>query len=74
MGIVELNRRLSLYLGIPAIRHCYVMAKSTGRQGNDLKRALPSMDEVVLDQVKMVLIIRKVVQTSKDKGMWPMSC
>ncbi|CAL5325865.1 unnamed protein product [Camellia sinensis] len=33
MGIVELNRRLRLNLGIPAIRHCYALAKSSGQQG-----------------------------------------
>ncbi|THF98825.1 hypothetical protein TEA_001757 [Camellia sinensis var. sinensis] len=39
MGIVELNRRLRLNLGIPAIRHCYALAKSSGRQGRYFLRA-----------------------------------
>lgn len=39
MGLVELNCQLGLNLGIPAIRHCYVMAKSTGRQGRYFLRA-----------------------------------
>lgn len=39
MGIVELNHQLGLNLGIPANRHCYVMAKSTGRQGRYFLRA-----------------------------------
>ena len=39
MGIVEINRRLRVNLGIPAIRHCYVLAKSTGRLGRYFLRA-----------------------------------
>ncbi|GMP75933.1 hypothetical protein CsSME_00032841 [Camellia sinensis var. sinensis] len=39
MGIVELNRCLRLNLGIPAIRHCYALAKSSGRQGSYFLRA-----------------------------------
>ncbi|GMP94011.1 hypothetical protein CsSME_00043627 [Camellia sinensis var. sinensis] len=31
MGIVEFNQRLRINLGIPAIRHCYALAKSFGR-------------------------------------------
>lgn len=30
IGVIELNRRLRLNLGIPAIRHCYALAKSSG--------------------------------------------
>ncbi|GMQ09847.1 hypothetical protein CsSME_00053087 [Camellia sinensis var. sinensis] len=33
MGIVELNRRLRINLGVPAIRHSYALAKSSGRLG-----------------------------------------
>lgn len=39
MGIIELNRRLKINLSIPAIRHCYVLAKSTGRLGHYFLRA-----------------------------------
>lgn len=39
MGIVELNLRLRLNLGILAIRHCYALAKSSGRQGRYFLRA-----------------------------------
>ncbi|GMP91952.1 hypothetical protein CsSME_00042404 [Camellia sinensis var. sinensis] len=33
MGVIELNRRLQLDLGVSAIRHCYVLIKSSGQQG-----------------------------------------
>ncbi|GMP47623.1 hypothetical protein CsSME_00015285 [Camellia sinensis var. sinensis] len=33
MGVIELNRRLRINLGIPAIRHCYALAKSSDRLG-----------------------------------------
>ena len=33
MRIIELSRRLRINLGIPAIRHCYALANSSGRQG-----------------------------------------
>ncbi|GMP68674.1 hypothetical protein CsSME_00028216 [Camellia sinensis var. sinensis] len=39
MGIVELNRHLRIDLGIPAIRHCYALAKSSGRLGRYFLRA-----------------------------------
>ena len=39
MGVVELNRRLRINLGIPAIRHCYALAKSSGRLGRYFLRA-----------------------------------
>ena len=39
MGIVELNRRLRIDLGIPAIRHCYALAKSSDRLGRYFLRA-----------------------------------
>lgn len=39
MGIIELNQRLRINLGIPAIRHCYALAKSSGRQGRYFLRA-----------------------------------
>ncbi|GMP42092.1 hypothetical protein CsSME_00011949 [Camellia sinensis var. sinensis] len=39
MGVIELNRRLRINLGIPAIRHCYALAKSSGRLGQYFLRA-----------------------------------
>ena len=39
MGIIALNRRLGLNLGIPTIRHCYALAKSSGRHGRYFLRA-----------------------------------
>ncbi|GMP56021.1 hypothetical protein CsSME_00020647 [Camellia sinensis var. sinensis] len=39
MEIVELNRCLRLNLGIPTIRHCYALAKSSGRQRRSFLRA-----------------------------------
>ena len=39
MGIVELNRRLRIDLGAPAIRQCYALAKSSGRLGKYFLRA-----------------------------------
>ncbi|GMQ09411.1 hypothetical protein CsSME_00052800 [Camellia sinensis var. sinensis] len=39
MGIVKLSRHLRLNLGIPAIRHYYALAKSSGRQGRYFLRA-----------------------------------
>ena len=39
MGIVALNCHLGINLGILAIRHCYALAKSSGRQGRYFLRA-----------------------------------
>ncbi|KAF5933773.1 hypothetical protein HYC85_029944 [Camellia sinensis] len=39
MGVIALNRRLRINLGIPAIRHCYALAKSFGRHGRFFLRA-----------------------------------
>ena len=39
MGIVESNRRLRINIEIPAIRHCYALAKSSGQQGHYFLRA-----------------------------------
>ncbi|GMP49308.1 LOW QUALITY PROTEIN: hypothetical protein CsSME_00016336 [Camellia sinensis var. sinensis] len=39
MGLAELNHRLRINLGIPVIRHCYALAKSSGRQGRYFLRA-----------------------------------
>ena len=39
MGVIALNRRLRINLGIPAIRHCYALAKSSGRHGRFFLRA-----------------------------------
>lgn len=39
MGVIELNRRLGIGLGIPAIRHCYALAKSSSRLGRYFLRA-----------------------------------
>ncbi|GMP53526.1 hypothetical protein CsSME_00018968 [Camellia sinensis var. sinensis] len=47
MGIVELNRRLRLNLGIPAIRHCNALAKSSGRQGHYFLRATDTNHHLV---------------------------
>ncbi|GMP49963.1 hypothetical protein CsSME_00016765 [Camellia sinensis var. sinensis] len=68
MGIIELNRRLRINLGIPVIRHCYALAKSSGRHGplffrphgfacagNDLKKVLTSTDDAVLSKIKVAL-------------------
>ncbi|GMP74123.1 hypothetical protein CsSME_00031637 [Camellia sinensis var. sinensis] len=33
MGVIELNRRIRINRGIPAIRHCYALAKSSSRLG-----------------------------------------
>ncbi|GMP23807.1 hypothetical protein CsSME_00001277 [Camellia sinensis var. sinensis] len=68
MGIIALNRRLRLNLGIPAIRHCYALAKSSGRHGlsfsgphgfacagNNLKKVLTSTDDAVLLEIKVAL-------------------
>ena len=38
-GIIELSHRLRINLGIPAIRHCYVLAKSISRLGRYFLRA-----------------------------------
>ncbi|GMP68459.1 hypothetical protein CsSME_00028081 [Camellia sinensis var. sinensis] len=68
MGIIALNRRLRINLGIPAIQHCYALAKSSGQHepsfsrphgfacaGNDLKKVLTSTDDVVLLEIKVAL-------------------
>ncbi|GMP95012.1 hypothetical protein CsSME_00044235 [Camellia sinensis var. sinensis] len=65
MGIIALNRRLRINFGIPAIRHCYALAKSSGRHGpsfsrphgfarawNDLKKVLTSTNDAVLSEIK----------------------
>ena len=39
MGIVELNLHLRINLGVPAIRHCYALAKSFGQLGRYFLRA-----------------------------------
>ena len=39
MGVIVLNRRPRINLGIPAIRHCYALAKSSGRHGRFFLRA-----------------------------------
>ncbi|GMP66444.1 hypothetical protein CsSME_00026818 [Camellia sinensis var. sinensis] len=39
MGVIELNWRLRINLGIPAIRHCYALAKSSGRLGRYFLKA-----------------------------------
>ena len=38
-GVIALNRRLRINLGIPAIRHCHALAKSSGRNGHFFLRA-----------------------------------
>ncbi|GMP33202.1 hypothetical protein CsSME_00006628 [Camellia sinensis var. sinensis] len=66
MGIIALNHRLNL--GIPAIRHCYALAKSSGRHGpsffrphgfaragNNLKKILTSTNDAVLSEIKVAL-------------------
>ncbi|GMP52813.1 hypothetical protein CsSME_00018498 [Camellia sinensis var. sinensis] len=47
MGIIALNRRLRLNLGIPAIRHCYILAKSSGRHGRYFLRAKDTDHQLV---------------------------
>ena len=39
MGVIELNRRLRINLSIPAIRHCYALAISSGWLGRYFLRA-----------------------------------
>ncbi|GMP93774.1 hypothetical protein CsSME_00043478 [Camellia sinensis var. sinensis] len=68
MGVIALNHRLRINLGIPAIRHCYALAKSSGQHGpsfsrphdfacagNDLKKVLTSTDDAVLSEIKVAL-------------------
>ncbi|GMP99884.1 hypothetical protein CsSME_00047193 [Camellia sinensis var. sinensis] len=65
MGIIALNHRLRINLGIPAIRHCYALAKSSGWHGssfsrprgfacagNNLKKVLTSTNDAVLSEIK----------------------
>lgn len=47
MGIIALNRRLGLNLGIPAIRHCYALAKSSSRHGRYFLRAKDTDHQLV---------------------------
>ncbi|GMQ11059.1 hypothetical protein CsSME_00053827 [Camellia sinensis var. sinensis] len=47
MGIIALNCRLRLNLGIPAIRHCYALAKSSGRHGCYFLRAKDTDHQLV---------------------------
>ena len=39
MRVIALSYRLRINLGIPAIRHCYALAKSSGRHGRFFLRA-----------------------------------
>lgn len=39
MGVIALNCRLRINLGIPAIWHCYALAKSSSRHGRFFLRA-----------------------------------
>ncbi|KAF5933049.1 hypothetical protein HYC85_029220 [Camellia sinensis] len=55
MGIVELNRCLRIDLGVPAIRHCYALAKSSGRLGRNLKKILVFADDAVFSQIATAL-------------------
>ncbi|GMP76093.1 hypothetical protein CsSME_00032915 [Camellia sinensis var. sinensis] len=64
MGIITLNRRLRINLGILAIRHCYTLAKSSASfprpygfacAGNNLKKVLTSTNNVVLSEIKVAL-------------------
>ncbi|GMP81939.1 hypothetical protein CsSME_00036466 [Camellia sinensis var. sinensis] len=48
MGIIELNRRLRNNLGIPAIRHCYALVKSSGRQGRYFLKAKDTDHHLVI--------------------------
>ena len=47
MGIIALNRRLRINLGILAIRHCYALAKSSGRHGRYFLRAKDTDHQLV---------------------------
>ncbi|GMP27068.1 hypothetical protein CsSME_00003230 [Camellia sinensis var. sinensis] len=47
MGIIALNRRFGLNLGIPAIRHCYALAKSSGRHGRYFFKAKDTDHQLV---------------------------
>ncbi|GMQ09957.1 hypothetical protein CsSME_00053153 [Camellia sinensis var. sinensis] len=47
MGIIALNRRLELNIGIPTIRHCYALAKSSGQHGRYFFRAKDTDHQLV---------------------------
>ncbi|GMP33710.1 hypothetical protein CsSME_00006910 [Camellia sinensis var. sinensis] len=47
MGNIALNRHLSLNLGIPVIRHCYALAKSSSRHGHYFLRAKDTDHQLV---------------------------
>ncbi|GMQ10089.1 hypothetical protein CsSME_00053230 [Camellia sinensis var. sinensis] len=47
MEIIALNHRLRLNLGIPAIRHSYALAKSSGRHGRYFLRAKDTDHQLV---------------------------
>ncbi|GMQ09922.1 hypothetical protein CsSME_00053128 [Camellia sinensis var. sinensis] len=47
MGIITLNCRLGLNLGIPAIQHCYALAKSSGRRGRYFLKAKDTDHQLV---------------------------
>ncbi|THG15951.1 hypothetical protein TEA_029910 [Camellia sinensis var. sinensis] len=47
MGIIKLNYRLRINLGIPAIRHCYALTKSSGRHGRYFLRAKDTDHQLV---------------------------
>lgn len=65
MGIIALNRRLGLNLGIPAIRHCYALAKSSGRhrcyflRAKDTDHQLVTMLSSSGKQVDNVMVVVK---------------
>ena len=47
MGIIALNRRLRLTPSIPTIRHCYALAKSSGRHGRYFLRVKDTDHQLV---------------------------
>lgn len=47
MRVIALNRRLRINLGIPAIRHCYTLAKSSGRHGRYFLRATDTDHQLI---------------------------
>ena len=49
MGVIELNRHLRINLGILAIRHCYALAKSSGRLGRYFLRAKDTDHHLITD-------------------------
>ena len=71
MGIIALYHHLRLNLGIPAIRHCYALAKSSGRHGRYFLRAKDTDHQLVTmlsSSGKRVKDVMVVVQGNWEFG------